>query len=99
MEESHEDRIENRKKKNILKAVFITALIFISFILGNLAIRLGIVIGPDSDKYGYAINTAKKYPEFTTNTEANNRKNQLSFFCVKQASPINTSNDSIVVKP
>lgn len=72
MEESHEDRIENRKKKNILKAVFITALIFISFILGNLAIRLGIVIGPDSDKYGYAINTAKKYPEFTTLFEVRN---------------------------
>lgn len=72
MDQSYEEKIEKNNKNKIIKAVFITALIFIGFILGNLAIRLGIIVGPDRDKYGYAVNMAKKYPEFTTLFEVRN---------------------------
>lgn len=72
MEESRKDIKEKKNSKLILKAVFITALILGAFVLGNLSIRLGLVIGSNSDDYAYAINMAQKYPEFTTLFEVRN---------------------------
>ena len=72
MEESRKDIKEKKNSKLILKAVFITALILGAFVLGNLSIRLGLVIGSNCDDYAYAINMAQKYPEFTTLFEVRN---------------------------
>ena len=59
MEESRKDIKEKKNSKLILKAVFITALILGAFVLGNLSIRLGLVIGSNSDDYAYAIYMAQ----------------------------------------
>lgn len=72
MDQSYKDKIKRNNKNKVIKAVVITALIFITFILGNLAIRLGIVVGPNSKKYAYAVNMANKYPDFTTLFEVRN---------------------------
>lgn len=51
MEESRKDIKEKKNSKLILKAVFITALILGAFVLGNLSIRLGLVIGSNSSEF------------------------------------------------
>ena len=62
----------NQNNKRYIRIGLIALLMIGCFLLGNYAVRYGIVIGKDSDNLKYAIQSIEKYPELVTLLEVRN---------------------------
>lgn len=58
--------MNSEQNKRIIKGFLIVGSLFLAFLIGNYAFRMGIIIGPEANNYKYVIDMINDFPEFNT---------------------------------